>query len=351
MVIGHLDIIDNMDSEIVKNIQKHVYYFGGIMMTIRHLTPIREILMDEFGKDNVTVLSSTVSLDFPAPRKLKIAREIEERLQKGEKVHVICHSLGTVEVMRIIQSVSPELISKKHQSVTIDFVSPAGLFTTFGGMMDFLRRFMNNSLLREMLVPSLRRGIESLAIFPPIDEEEVEKRVVRLYPARKPPLIKGNHDTMKKLLRLDDITIDRLHRIDNDICISLKQGKGGQIKRTLIKRGKLLLPFIARFYKPQHKDKSRVERYKISHFPETGKILFRLLTGDTRRMMKKLFQSGISMRFLYLTQDPFVTKKDILSLFATDNWSELLESGRVIEVGDLGHSSHVVLPDLLRLLS
>lgn len=334
----------------------HAYYFGGIMMTSSHLEPIRQTMLEIYnGVNNVTILSSSLSKDLPPPRKKDVAFDIETRLQKGQHVKLICHSLGAVEAMRVLRAVSLETIEQHADQLSIDLISPAGLFSNPKGMVEFLRRFVDNSVLREKIRPTVRRGFESLAIYPPEGMREFTEVIRVLFPEWQPATVQGKQDQMEKRLKLDREVLENLRIVDEDIRIATDLHDKELLEKALTKRGRLLLPSIIRFqlYKehPEMVMANEKPRLHFGHFTEAGKIVTRLLTGKTNETLRNLYEQKVAVRFVYLAQDPIVLKQDIMDFFGTEDWGGLVRSQRVIPVGDLGHSSHVILPDVLRFLT
>jgi len=340
-----------------KLLNTHVYYFGGVMMTTSHLEPIRKTMVAMYkGKENVTVLTSSLSKDLPMPRKLDIASDIVTRLGKGENITLICHSLGTVEAMRVVRAIKPEIIKKYREQISIDLISPAGLFTNAKGMVEFLRRFINNSVLREKLRATLRRGLETLTIYPPEGMEGMGDMLRGLYPDWEPAIVYGVPDDMKKLLNLDQEKLDVLRDIDNKMWVSIVNKDSKQLEAEIKKRGKLISPFITKF---QIKQKTEVNggiekreklKLRFRNFFEAGKILTRLLTGKTNQTLKELWNQGqgVKIRFMYLAGDPLVLKQDIMDFFETNDWNDLVKKKKwIILVGYFGHATHVVVPKVL----
>lgn len=333
----------------------HAYYFGGVMMTSSHLEPIRQVMISMYhGKENVTVLSSSLSKDLPSPRKKDVADSIEKRLKKGERVKLVCHSLGTVEAMRVMRTIDPHLIRDFYDQISIDLISPAGLFADTSGMTEFLRRFVNNSVLRERIKPTLRRGIESLAIYPPAGMDEFYQTMKDLIPNWEGAVVQGNPDKISRLLRFDPILLEKLLRNNEAIQSAIEHKDRRSLEIAITQRGKILLPKINQFQTAidhTHQIGShKKSRLHLRHFTEAGRILIRLLTGKTNETLKKLFIQNVRVRFVYMAKDPIVLKQDIIDFYEALNWDQLLESGLVIPVGDLGHSSHVILPEVLKLL-
>jgi len=332
---------------------KYAYYFGGVMMSSAHLAPIRQTMVEMYGKDNVTILASALSKDFPQPRKHQFASEIEEKLRKGEQVKLICHSLGTVEAMRVLRAVDQHILEQNRGNISIDLISPAGLFSDARGMAVFMRRFVDNSVLREKFKPSLRRGIESLAIYPP-EIDGFSEVMQLLFPDWKPAKVQGIPEQIAALLHLHPEKLADLRYADEFVNDAIGLQDRGLLEEALIMRGRILMPSIMKFHQESvRRDKKQPtenQRLHFSHFTEAGKIIIRLLTGKTNETLHKLHEDGVVVRILYLAKDPIVLKHDIMIFYHSDNWEELIVSGKVIAAGDLGHSSHVILPDVLKLL-
>lgn len=294
--------------EAEKPSKKHYIYIAGALGAKAGQRLTEEYIRSELlgPDDSVEAFGSIVSTDeYSATRLEEIVVDAKQRLSSGENLHFIAHSLGAVELARIIRMlktgekrIDPETLKR---NVHIYLVAPFGLVSSTKEITTLLAR------VGEKEKP-LYKGIGSLALFFPenITAEEMSEYLAAC--VSELPQAEASH--MQSFLPQGRGFFDSFSQEDQDAVRTTAQlydvalQHAGQardwrsFRSILINRGKALQEYTDLGYSG-HADFEHPDA-KLNIKTLVGNIFKNLRTQEGRSLVTSFFSGEVYRTFLYL---------------------------------------------------
>lgn len=342
-------------------------FLAGVLGTEEGITPIGNALRSFFGDKNVSTVPSLVSRDPKGPEKYQpVAEELIKRLGENQKVTIIAHSGGSVELAFLIaaaKKLNPN-IKEKFNKIEVILISPVGLFKGSRETAQFLLRL--GWLLRSMFLGGPLTGIDSIGFSPPdshlINPTELILALRQVFPqlsqhieglpaATLEQVIESSYD-----LGLDQKTNNRLSEIDASIKDTLASQNWRQLKKLLIQRGRLLSPFMAKAFAGQERKEETEEKKPNLHrlLKIGGQVMLgfaRLsqtaLSGQVLKILTELDQEGTRIFFLLPEYDIVVTLDEIARFLKIPKDKVAQLAAFIVEMTPFTHSGWALRPQIL----
>lgn len=309
-------------------------FIPGALGSEKNIKKIKECLEEVYGS-NYFCPPSVFSPDgqrgdfAPPQRFIEMAEILNTVLQERGEIHIIVHSAGATELVKVIEElnkINPSLLTNEEvwQKITLILISPAGLFEKISGSLTFLRNLIRLALTLTPF-PSVYKGIESLVIFPPLffneeTDEEIKKQFfenlrialpeISLYqgfkelsqPRRKHEILppKSQYDFEE----LDQEAKKRLKEIDQELYSLLTNTltpptHQKRVYHLLKIRGQLLQKLIDKAYSGWLTEEEKISGLKFFAQSFLGfsrmSILLAMFTGKAYEIAKRMQRLGVKI--------------------------------------------------------
>lgn len=203
-----------------------------------------------FGEANVDFIDSIISWGYDPEGYERVAEDTARALKSGQKVFHAYHSLGGVEGAEILKQIernNPEILNDETLgNLNIILLSIVGGHNNFQEAVRFMMRLrkLENSI--PFGIPSVRRGIDSLAVLPDgkFEDREFSVGMQRLFDQRlnrhgtKFHAVSEQNPSPKEA-DLTEKERKALERIDKKIMTAIEKGDVREVFRGLCERSRI----------------------------------------------------------------------------------------------------------------
>lgn len=383
-----LSAAEHHDGEVANSL--HIY-LPGIMGTNQGMEAIyaevEQAITEHYPGATFEGKNSYISPDTlklpDKDRHILLARKIVEALKENRDIHLYGHSLGAVELARVmflVRKLRPDL-KPDHpdlQRLHLVLMSPAGFGKNVRQSVEMLSR-MKNILMAGSELSGHIYGLETLAYIPlkaqgvgkndatffsPNEQAGLITRFYHQYSQRGefggsssanevPGVVQTPIPEVvaKRFARLSDDEKQKLYEIDDFIHIHAARGDREAVQADLVRRGKLLSKYAQETYNglPAENTKEEVEEADQTTWQlyaqallGSGRLLASILRGSTYSELKPLMDAGVDITFLVPEYDALVKMREIEEFLGDVDPEE-----RTILLKTTTHSSSSLAPRML----
>ncbi|MBW7944240.1 hypothetical protein H3C70_02480 [Patescibacteria group bacterium] len=368
-------------------------YLPGIMGTDQGMKAIYDEVAQavqehypgaQFEARNSYISPDTLKLP-DRDRHILLARKVVQALSDRQDIHLYGHSLGAVELARVmflVRKMRPDLKGDHPdlQKLHLVLMSPGGFGKNLRQLAQGVYR-MKDILLAGSEKSGHIFGLETVAYLPLkapgakkddavfLSAPEQAGLITRFFhdesqrgKAGGSPVaneIDGvyqthNPDTLQaRFARLTDEEKQKLYEYDDLIWIAAQRGDQATVRQLFTKRGRILGKYVQETYSglpieetetPEQQEETEKATWRLYAQAMLGsaRLITGLLTGSSYRELKPLYDAGVDVSFLVPEYDALVKMNEIVDFLGEDEAKE-----RALLLKTTTHSSSSVAPGML----
>ena len=371
-------------------------YLPGIMGSDQGMKPIYDVVSKaveehypgaQFEGKNSYISPDTLKLP-DRDRHILLARKVIAALSEQRDVHLYGHSLGAIELSRVMELVKryrPDLKNDHPdlQKIHIVLMSPAGFGNGLRQTVEMLGR-LKNIVTAGVESSGHIYGLETVAYLPIkakgadansatfISPPEQAGMINRFHPRESQRGDFGGADGVandipfvyqqpiaevaeKRFAHLSETEKQQLANIDQNIWQHAEAGDEAAVRADLVERGRLLSKYTQASYegKPLGEEAETTPAEEKAADKATwglyaqallgsGRLLVGMLTGKTYKEIKSLHDAGVDISFLVPEYDTLVKMEEIVDLLGKEEIEK-----KTILLKSTTHSSSSNSPSML----